>query len=434
MEAAIKSSVNNSTVSAYDATLPENIVLFAGYTPTIGECAAPVSTSVCNSCTGLSDLCLGTNPATCTSRSVHPALLLNIDFSVDTIPTGGKVLIQLVNGSTTVDVTGDFTLTTSTPVANQTVSASIEWSKICSRASAGTTCDQLPRGFQSTLNVGISSDAGGTVHASGGVQKFTIRFTYAPAVSTLVTTCGSSDPFCAFKVAPGDAKVYVEETSRGMTGPGDDDSGVKYSALRIYSAKYTGTPNFCSIPIGASAQFTDLPVAAKTEATSTLTSNFASSLENEVSYMFNIATVDEATVVSGFMSPTSLVEGVHTAKPGKVVGLLDSKSCFVATAAYGSEMAPQVEKLRQFRDQFLLSFDLGKKFVSLYYQISPPIAQFISGHESLRFFTRLLLWPLIFFAELSSAIGVAPALLLLFGALGLLGFGIHRFRQRIGEA
>jgi len=65
--------------------------------------------------------------------------------------------------------------------------------------------------------------------------------------------------------------------------------------------------------------------------------------------------------------------------------------CFIATAAYGTPTAEQINVLREFRDDVLLKSTVGSQFVSLYYQISPPIANFIAGHEVLRTLVRELL-------------------------------------------
>ncbi|NNM36429.1 MAG: hypothetical protein HKO48_04870, partial [Nitrosopumilus sp.] len=52
--------------------------------------------------------------------------------------------------------------------------------------------------------------------------------------------------------------------------------------------------------------------------------------------------------------------------------------CLIATAAYGSEMAPQVQLLREIRDNQLLNTNSGVSFMtgfnSLYYSFSPYIA------------------------------------------------------------
>ena len=63
--------------------------------------------------------------------------------------------------------------------------------------------------------------------------------------------------------------------------------------------------------------------------------------------------------------------------------------CFIATAAYGTDTAEQLDILREFRDGVLLPNSLGAKLVSLYYKTSPPIANFISQHEVLRTVVRV---------------------------------------------
>jgi len=51
--------------------------------------------------------------------------------------------------------------------------------------------------------------------------------------------------------------------------------------------------------------------------------------------------------------------------------------CFVATAAYGTPSAEQIDVLREFRDTVLLKSTLGSQFVALYYRLSPPVAEVI---------------------------------------------------------
>jgi hypothetical protein len=63
--------------------------------------------------------------------------------------------------------------------------------------------------------------------------------------------------------------------------------------------------------------------------------------------------------------------------------------CFIATAAYGTDTAQEIDILREFRDEVLLPNRLGASVVSLYYQVSPPIANFISQHGVLRTAVRV---------------------------------------------
>src|SRR5262249_36600880 len=47
--------------------------------------------------------------------------------------------------------------------------------------------------------------------------------------------------------------------------------------------------------------------------------------------------------------------------------------CFIATAAFGTPMAQEVQILCAFRDQYLLTNWLGQAFIALYYRYSPPL-------------------------------------------------------------
>ncbi len=69
--------------------------------------------------------------------------------------------------------------------------------------------------------------------------------------------------------------------------------------------------------------------------------------------------------------------------------------CFIATAAYGSSIEPHVRLLRQFRDRFMLTNAIGRAFVRLYYTYSPPLADFISKHKSVRMVVRWSLLPVV---------------------------------------
>ncbi|MCB1948808.1 CFI-box-CTERM domain-containing protein [Nitrosomonas sp.] len=98
-----------------------------------------------------------------------------------------------------------------------------------------------------------------------------------------------------------------------------------------------------------------------------------------------------------------------------------SHPCFIATAAYGSPLAGEVQILRQFRDNHLAKTTLGQNIIALYETHSPPFADFISRHETARSITRTLLWPLV--------IAVKHPVLLILSLMFLLAMLLlHRYR------
>lgn len=103
-----------------------------------------------------------------------------------------------------------------------------------------------------------------------------------------------------------------------------------------------------------------------------------------------------------------------------------SNGCFIATAAYGSYLHPQVRLLRNFRDEYLLTNAPGRVFVDLYYRSSPPIADFIARHPFLRGVTRLALTPIFLVITHPYASGSA-----LLGAVTLLSLSRRRRSLRL---
>jgi hypothetical protein len=95
-----------------------------------------------------------------------------------------------------------------------------------------------------------------------------------------------------------------------------------------------------------------------------------------------------------------------------------STHCFIATAAFGSPMAPQVQLLREVRDTYLLPHGPGRLLVDWYYAVSPGAAGVISRSETLRAVVRFALMPLLGWATLalwSPAIGLGVPLLPIVG-------------------
>ena len=73
--------------------------------------------------------------------------------------------------------------------------------------------------------------------------------------------------------------------------------------------------------------------------------------------------------------------------------------CLIATAAFGTEMAPQVQHLREIRDNTVMSTDAGTGFMSwfntLYYSVSPQIADMERENPVFREVVKVAITPML---------------------------------------
>ncbi len=107
--------------------------------------------------------------------------------------------------------------------------------------------------------------------------------------------------------------------------------------------------------------------------------------------------------------------------------------CFIASAAYGSELSPSVQALRTFRDKLVLSTFAGTEFMKAfnawYYSFSPTVAGYVALSSVLRAVVRAIIQPLIAILQLSSSaymvfgfnreLGVVVAGVMASGLIGL---------------
>ena len=87
--------------------------------------------------------------------------------------------------------------------------------------------------------------------------------------------------------------------------------------------------------------------------------------------------------------------GIKTTEPVEP----QSGGCLIATAAFGSEMAPQVQFLRELRDNTVLQTESGTNFMAgfnqFYYSFSPAIADYERENPAFKEAVKITLTPLL---------------------------------------
>ena len=95
----------------------------------------------------------------------------------------------------------------------------------------------------------------------------------------------------------------------------------------------------------------------------------------------------------------SLGVGVASGTTGEPAPSENGGGCLVATAAYGTELAPQVQSLRELRDRTVMGTESGRAFMALfnsaYYAFSPAIADMERQNEHLRGAIALAITPMV---------------------------------------
>ena len=111
--------------------------------------------------------------------------------------------------------------------------------------------------------------------------------------------------------------------------------------------------------------------------------------------------------VSTIANVTAPSTTITVDRPYSIVAVFSGGGCFIATAAYGTAMAEEIQILREFRDQYLLPSAVGEALVYFYYKVSPPIAKFIDEHPGLKPIVRTGLAPAV--AMSTIAVNTSPA-------------------------
>jgi hypothetical protein len=182
---------------------------------------------------------------------------------------------------------------------------------------------------------------------------------------------------------PDQAKVtelFANRATIAFRAPGDDrDVGM----VTTYEVRYR-----------VREQITEENFDSSTMVTATMTPVAPGEMQSftfqglipETTYYVGIRAVDNCANKSELVT-------VEVTTPERPLGQVDA--CFIATAAYGSSMAGDVEMLRRFRDTTLAKTVLGELAIEAYYTFGPAISGLVGESEVLRETARSMLDPIV---------------------------------------
>lgn len=226
-----------------------------------------------------------------------------------------------------------------------------------------------------------------------------------------VPIVGPPSPWLALKNLPSGEIIEAEISGPGVeaflaTLPGGQAFGYTYSTTNTVGL------NGAQTDFGDEAGWQEVTVTLSATSRATI---FAG--DNTVSL-----SLASASVIAGSNAVPS-----STTLSGGGGGGGGGGSCFIATAAYGTPLADDINVLRAVRDSYLLNNAVGAAFVDTYYRLSPPVADAVANNALLRAAVRTLLAPLVILGSFVMAMPGA-SLLLLFACVAL---AVSRIRRRM---
>lgn len=389
-----------------------------------GTCANRIAGATCNSCenNGATD---DTRFIPCNPSRIYPELEVTFTISSDKVETAGIVYLTSDDGDTDVD-----RVSSSTDLKkNQNGTITVKWLKLCQAIGAGD-CD-TPASGELRLGVSTESDENLTDAGDDYISINVHVLGDSTATQTTHSECtDGNNGICQFDVAPGDGKVKLQMLESIGTFPvTPDNADISYKNVLLYFAKEADGGFAAITPVSDYYSLSITENEDEDDTTFSLDSEIADGLENETLYFFKVALQDEAMNIGYFTpdvgtgtgvsvacadtTPTTYTPPCHTARPGEVLGILSKDvNCFIATAAWGSPMASQVNTFREFRNAYLLPYKWGRVFVKTYYKYGKIAAGYIARSDIARAGVRVALTPLLGFAWLSMRIGVMGAILI----------------------
>lgn len=293
--------------------------------------------------------------------------------------------ITTIQTSTTSSATSIYSFSTST-ISQRSPSTTTSTSTYSSSTTTTATSTQNPLAtststFSTTISTPTTSVQVATL-TSTTVTTYSTTQTSNPTTqltSRTVNTMSSSGPSDFLLAAAPNPISMPQASSATMT----------LTLQSIGGFNNLVALNAANLPPGVQASFSPSTIVPPTGGTATIAVTLTVSRSVPTgTYTFNIW-------------------GADNAKAKQIPVTLQVSGCLIATATFGSELAPEVQFLRDFRDYKILQTFAGSSFMvafnDWYYSFSPAVAQFEYNHPPARAGMEVVLYPLIEILRIGAA-------------------------------
>ena len=268
------------------------------------------------------------------------------------------------------------------------------------------------------------------------VYRVPITIASSPVISTTQDYAGYGDP------TGNDGTIRLPDSTITTSTPGSGASRLELvtDGVAMYRVRVSATPVLDNLPPAAPLELDATSIGDGAASLRFLAPGDDGQIGKVAGYEVRLRADSELTV-DNFSASMPVTATIVPADPGKlqtfdVSGLLPStdywvgvrafdkchnpgaivvtrfttadrkigevNACFIATAAYGSTMANEVELLRHVRDSLLRSSVLGELAIETYYTFGPAVAGVVGESELLRATARQVLTPVIAWVKLWS--------------------------------
>jgi hypothetical protein len=362
------------------------------------------------------------------------------------IPSGGTASVALTIsvapgapvGSTAITVSGTDGSITHTTTFTLSITPAADFSL---SLSAGTLT--IGSGSSTTDAITITSLGGfnSGVALSTGALPSGVHVAFSPTTVT-PTAGGTATSTATVSIDSGTPAAMISVTIIGTSGSLTHSQSLDLTVTLAITPDFTLSANPPSVSMSQGSSGTSTIILASTNGFNSAVSlsyswmgsapsGISISLPGPVSPPSGSSATSTLTVSADSSSSTGSFTLIVTGTSGALthsanVGILVSAAatstttsspgtphCLIATATYGSELSPEVQLLRNFRDNSIQRTKAGSSFMLVfnawYYSFSPYVASYLTTHAASRTAMKGILYPIVGVLLLASSLFSATA-------------------------